>query len=67
MPALSDFFAGLSADARYLRFFTPRTLGATLLRTLCGAGHVDALVAVRGGIIVGHAMAAGHRVAPPKA
>ena len=58
LPALGDFFAGLSAHTRYLRFFGPVTPGTTLLRTLCGAAdNVDALVAVRGGVIVGHAMA----------
>ena len=58
LPALGDFFAGLSAHSRYLRFFGPVTPGATLLRTLSGAAdNVDALVAVRGGVIVGHAMA----------
>jgi L-amino acid N-acyltransferase YncA len=59
MQAVSDFFAGLSAQTRYLRFFGPVTPGAALLRTLSGcAENVDALVAVRGGSIVGHAMAA---------
>jgi GNAT superfamily N-acetyltransferase len=58
LPALSDFFAGLSAHTRYLRFFGPVTPGAALLRTLAGfADNIDALVAVRGGVIVGHAMA----------
>jgi GNAT superfamily N-acetyltransferase len=58
LPALGEFFAGLSAHTRYLRFFGPVTPGTTLLRTLCGAAdNVDALVAVRGGVIVGHAMA----------
>lgn len=58
LPALGDFFAGLSAHTRYLRFFGPVTPGATLLRTLSGAAdNVDALVAVRGRVIVGHAMA----------
>jgi GNAT superfamily N-acetyltransferase len=58
LPALGDFFAGLSAHTRYLRFFGPVTPGTALLRTLCGAAdNVDALVAVRGGVIVGHAMA----------
>jgi len=58
LPALSDFFAGLSAHSRYLRFFGPVRPGAALLRTLAGcADTVDALVAVRGGLIVGHAMA----------
>ena len=58
LPALGDFFAGLSAHTRYLRFFGPVTPGAALLRTLSGAAdNIDALVAVRGGVIVGHAMA----------
>ena len=58
VPALSDFFAGLSAHARYLRFFGPVTPSAALLRTLSGCSdNVDALVAVRGSVIVGHAMA----------
>ena len=58
LPALGDFFAGLSAHSRYLRFFGPVIPGAALLRTLAGcAGNVDALVAVRGRVIVGHAMA----------
>jgi GNAT superfamily N-acetyltransferase len=58
LPALADFFAGLSTHTRYLRFFGPVTPGATLLRTLSGAAdNIDALVAVRGGVIVGHAMA----------
>jgi L-amino acid N-acyltransferase YncA len=58
MQASSDFFAGLSAQTRYLRFFGPVTPGAALLRTLSGcAENVDALVAVRASDIVGHAMA----------
>jgi len=58
LPALSDFFAGLSAHTRYLRFFGPVTPSAALLRTLSGCSdNVDALVAARGGVIVGHAMA----------
>ena len=58
LPALRDFFAGLSAHTRYLRFFGPVTPGAALLRTLAGfADNIDALVAVRRGVIVGHAMA----------
>ena len=58
VPALSDFFAGLSAHTRYLRFFGPVTPGAALLRTLSGCSdNVDALVAVRSSVIVGHAMA----------
>jgi GNAT superfamily N-acetyltransferase len=58
LPALSDFFAGLSPHTRYLRFFGPVTPRAGLLRTLAGCpDNVDALVAVRGGAVVGHAMA----------
>jgi GNAT superfamily N-acetyltransferase len=57
MPALGEFFAGLSTYTRYLRFFGPVTPRAALLRTLCGdPDNVDALVAVRGAI-VGHAIA----------
>lgn len=64
LPALSDFFAGLSAHTRYLRFFGPVTPSAALLRTLSGCSNsVDALVAARGSVIVGHAMAA-DRVEP---
>ena len=58
MTALGEFFAGLSAHTRYLRFFGPVTPRADLLRTLAGVpDNVDALVAVRGGAIVGHALA----------
>jgi L-amino acid N-acyltransferase YncA len=59
MGALSDFFAGLSPQARYLRFFASVTPGPELLRRMSGAdGHTDAVVAVRGGAIIGHAIAA---------
>ena len=58
MPGLSDFFAGLSLQARYLRFFGPVTPSTALLRALSGCSdNTDALVAVRGSVIVGHAMA----------
>jgi ribosomal protein S18 acetylase RimI-like enzyme len=58
--ALSDFFAGLSPQSRYLRFFAPVTPGPELLRRMSGGdGHTDAVVAVRQGVIIGHAMAAG--------
>ena len=58
LAALSDFFAELSPKTRYLRFFGPVTPGQALLRQLCGlADTIDAVVAVRGGVIVGHAMA----------
>jgi len=57
--ALSDFFAGLSPQSRYLRFFAPVTPGPELLRGMSGGdGHTDAVVAVREGVIIGHAMAA---------
>jgi GNAT superfamily N-acetyltransferase len=58
LPALSDFFARLSVHTRYLRFFGPVRPGAALLQTLAGcADNIDALIAVRAGLIVGHAMA----------
>jgi L-amino acid N-acyltransferase YncA len=58
MDALSDFFAGLSPQTRYLRFFAPVRPGPELLRRMSGGdGHTDAVVAVRGGVIIGHAMA----------
>jgi GNAT superfamily N-acetyltransferase len=58
LAALSDFFAGLSVETRYLRFFGPVMPGQALLRQLCGLPDtIDAVIAVRGGVIVGHAMA----------
>jgi acetyltransferase len=56
---IRDFFAGLSTRTRYLRFFAPITPTAAMLRYLSGRGpsQVDALIAVRDGVIVGHAMA----------
>jgi GNAT superfamily N-acetyltransferase len=57
--ALGEFFAGLSPQSRYLRFFGPVTPGPELLRRLAGdAAGIEAVVAVRGGVIIGHAMAA---------
>ena len=57
--ALGGFFAALSLQSRYLRFFGPVTPGPVLLRRLLGdVEDVDAVVAVRGGLIIGHAMAA---------
>ena len=59
LPALGDFFGGLSVQSRYLRFFAPVRPSPALLRLLCGEpGDVDAVVAVRDGVIIGHAMAA---------
>jgi GNAT superfamily N-acetyltransferase len=58
LAALGDFFAGLSAPTRYLRFFGPVTPSSAMLRQLCGLSDtIDAVIAVRGGAIVGHAMA----------
>ena len=59
LPALADFFAGLSVQARYLRFFAPITPGPALLNLLCGGGGTtDAVLATRDGVIIGHGMAA---------
>ena len=61
---LRDFFAALSVESRYLRFFAPVTPSCGLLDLMAGKpAHVDAIVAVADGVIVGHAMAA-DRVAP---
>ena len=61
LAALGDFFAGLSAQTRYLRFFGPVTPNPALLHVLSGAAaNVDAVVAIRAGVIVGHAMAGDH-------
>jgi GNAT superfamily N-acetyltransferase len=60
LTELGDFFAGLSAESRYLRFFAPVTPTHDLLDLLSGGpANVDAIVAVADdGGIVGHAMAA---------
>jgi GNAT superfamily N-acetyltransferase len=60
LAVLSDFFAGLSMQSRYQRFFAPVTPGPTLLRILSGSAGtaVDAVIAVTDSGIVGHAMAA---------
>jgi GNAT superfamily N-acetyltransferase len=58
MGALGAFFAGLSVQTRYLRFFAPVRPTPALLRALSGGANADAVVAVRGGVIIGHAMAA---------
>lgn len=59
LAALGDFFAGLSVESRYLRFFAPVTPAYGLLHLLSGGpANVDAIVAVADGVIVGHAMAA---------
>jgi len=58
LPALGDFFTGLSVQARYLRFFSPITPGPSLLRLLGGDGATDALLATRDDVIIGHGIAA---------
>jgi len=59
LAALGDFFVGLSAQTRYLRFFAPVTPGPALLRLLSGGtGTTNAVVATWGEAIIGHAMAA---------
>jgi GNAT superfamily N-acetyltransferase len=60
LAVLGDFFAGLSMQSRYQRFFAPVTPGPSLLRILSGSTGptVDALIAVTDGGIAGHAMAA---------
>jgi GNAT superfamily N-acetyltransferase len=59
LAALRDFFAGLSARTRSRRFFAPVTPTSAMLHRLSGGtGNVDAVVAIAGGGIVGHAMAA---------
>ena len=56
--ALTDFFAGLSMQTRYLRFFAPVMPGPKLVRRMSGGDScVNAVVAVRGGVVIGHAMA----------
>ena len=62
--ALSDFFAALSVESRYRRFFAPVRPTDGLLDLLAGRpANVDAIVAVADGVIVGHAMAADLRAA----
>lgn len=59
MAALGDFFAALPLQTRYQRFFAPVRPTPALLRVLSGGGaNVDAMVAVRDGVIIGHGMAA---------
>jgi ribosomal protein S18 acetylase RimI-like enzyme len=59
LAALSGFFAGLSMRTRFRRFFAPVSPTPAMLRQLSGiAGRIDVLVAIHGGVIIGHAMAA---------
>ena len=59
LAQLGGFFAGLSVESRYLRFFAPVTPTHGLLDLLAGRpANIDAIVAVADGVIVGHAMAA---------
>jgi ribosomal protein S18 acetylase RimI-like enzyme len=57
--ALRDFLGGLSPRSRYLRFFTGAvSTSPAMMRMLAGGGdHIDAVVAVEDGVIIGHAMA----------
>jgi ribosomal protein S18 acetylase RimI-like enzyme len=58
LAALSEFFAGLSVRTRYRRFFAAITPTPAMLRLLSGRpGNADAVVAIRDGIIIGHAIA----------
>jgi L-amino acid N-acyltransferase YncA len=61
LAALAGFFAMLSPQTRFLRFFAPVTPTGAMLARLSGgaggAGSADVVVAVVGGVIVGHAMA----------
>jgi GNAT superfamily N-acetyltransferase len=57
--ALRDFLTGLSVQTRYLRFFAgAMPTSPAMLRILAGdRPGADALVAIRDGAIIGHAMA----------
>ena len=58
--AIRQFLAGLSPQSRYLRFFTGApSLGSAALRLLTGTcPGADVVVAIEGGMVIGHAMAA---------
>jgi GNAT superfamily N-acetyltransferase len=65
LPALGEFFTGLSVQTRYLRFFAPVQPGHRMLALLCGgADGSDVVVAVQGDAIIGHAMAVDQAGAP---
>jgi GNAT superfamily N-acetyltransferase len=77
LAPVTSFFAGLSMGTRVLRFFAPVQPNAALVRLACGfAGRAggastrrtfgtDALIAVHGGVVIGHAMAAGRPAEAP--
>jgi len=57
--AVALFAAGLSAQSRFLRFFSAAAPSSSVLRAMCGAGRTtDVLVAADGRAVIGHAMAA---------
>lgn len=58
--AVGTFVAGLSPRSRFLRFFSIASQPSSpVLRGMCGAGRTtDALVAIDGDAVIGHAMAA---------
>ena len=59
LAALSDFFAGLSTEARYLRFFGPVTPTPALLHLLSAVTPTPMpWLPSRNSVVVGHAMAA---------
>jgi GNAT superfamily N-acetyltransferase len=62
LAALTGFLDGLSTRTRVQRFFAPVRATPALVRRACGqagpAGHADVLLAMHGGVIIGHAMAA---------
>lgn len=60
--ALRSFFHGLSEQTRLLRFFAPIMPTAAMLSRLAGGGGVDAVIALAGSAVVGHAMAADESV-----
>ena len=55
--ALGDFLAGLSTRTRYYRFFAGSVPASPAMLGMRGDGRADAIVAVRDGAIIGHAMA----------
>jgi ribosomal protein S18 acetylase RimI-like enzyme len=55
---LRVFLSGLSAQTRYLRFFsTGWSPSGSVISTLAGGGRTDALLAVAQDAVIGHAMA----------